>query len=71
MLLYLSGGDAIKCIHVHHVAPFYGACEVRDPRPAVTQQGLRFRVLKCPQLKIKFQILSKTQITYIMYNGKK
>jgi hypothetical protein len=37
----LSGGDAIKHVRVRHVATFYSACEVRDPHPAVTQQGLR------------------------------
>jgi hypothetical protein len=71
MLSYLSVGDAIKRNRVHHVATFYGACEVCDPRPAVTQQGLRFHILKWSWLKIKFQILTKTQITKIMYNEKK
>jgi hypothetical protein len=63
MLSYLSGGDAIKCVHIHHASTFHGTYDVRDPRPAVTQQGLRFRILKWPRLKIKFQILSKTQLT--------
>jgi hypothetical protein len=54
MLSYLSGGDAIKRVHVCHVATFDGACEVCDPQPAVTQQGLRFHILKWPRLKIKF-----------------
>jgi hypothetical protein len=63
MLSYLSGGDAIKCVHLRHVATFYGACDIRDPRPAVTRQGLRFCILKWPWLKIKIQILTKTQLT--------
>jgi hypothetical protein len=62
MLSYLSGGDVIKHVHVCHVATFDGAYEVHDPRPAVTQQGLRFCILKWPRLKIEFQILSKTQL---------
>jgi hypothetical protein len=37
MLLYLSGGDAIKCVGVRHVATFNGACEVRDVQPPITQ----------------------------------
>jgi hypothetical protein len=37
MLLYLSGGDAIKRLGVRHVARFNGVCEVRDLRPPVTQ----------------------------------
>jgi hypothetical protein len=63
MVSYLSGGDAIKHVRVRHVATFYISCEVHDPHPAVTQQGLRFHVLKWPWLKIKFQILTKTQLT--------
>jgi hypothetical protein len=67
----MSRGDAIQHVRACHLATFYGACAVRDPQPAVTQQGLRFRVLKWPRLKIKFQILSKTQLTEIMYNEKR
>jgi hypothetical protein len=63
MLPYLFRGDAIIRVRVRHVVTIYGACEVCDPLPAVTQQGLRFRVLKWPWLKIKFQILTKTQLT--------
>jgi hypothetical protein len=37
MLSYLCGGDAVKCIRVLHVATYYGARDVGDPRPAVTQ----------------------------------
>jgi hypothetical protein len=54
MLSYLSRGDAIKCVRVRHIVTFYGACDVRDPRPTVTQQGLQFHVLKWTRLKIKF-----------------
>jgi hypothetical protein len=71
MLSYLSGGDAVKRIRVHHVATCYGVHDVRDPCPAVTQEGMGFNVLKWPQLKIIFHIVSKTQSTKNMYNENK
>jgi hypothetical protein len=37
MLSYLFEGDAVKHVWIRHVAIFYGAYDVGDPRLAVTQ----------------------------------